>query len=538
MNLSIARLGAIVEKRDEDVPIDEDSTESTEGESSVATQASKLTKRFGKHITSSLTAAVIARLMSLLLLKMLAVTLTKSDYGRYSLWFSLMFLTATLSTSPFSATLWRFLQSDQFEKASRKARLLSTATVGSLLISMTVPALLYAIHGATGHVIAEDPFYLLSLTAVSFLTVSYIFKEIVLVVSGTEQNSKEILVFGIMLSSGSFLAAAAFTLLLVDFRATLIGSFLGMIIPALIIYRHKLRVYGYARPNLDILKKCFSYGGPLIIVATVSSALSFIVSFFVGMYTGLTQVATLGVSLTVGSIVGFIVGPPLTAYNAFLVNSYESDCFDSSDRISARIIEMFISFSTVALVLIFSAAPIVVTLIASEAYLDAVPLLPFIVFSTLVLSFSQFWKLRLDLVQKTHIVGIAYFLSLVVLIISCVIAVPVFGVTGAALALVLQSLTVLLLVVPAGQRYLRISIPRSFFGKWFVAVACLIAAERFLSPFGILMPIRGFLAGCVFVGVMLVTRAHRLDDIKQMVCLLLPSTLETGHDSTHTDIRS
>lgn len=95
---------------DEGNPVDPD-----EKRGSSKTQKNQLDRRCGSHVFSASAASVITKILSLLLLKILALVLTKSDYGLYGFWFSLMFVLATFSTSSFSATLWRFLQSSRYD---------------------------------------------------------------------------------------------------------------------------------------------------------------------------------------------------------------------------------------------------------------------------------------------------------------------------------------------------------------------------------------------------------------------------------------
>ena len=259
-----------------------------------------------------------------------------------------------------------------------------------------------------------------------------------------------------------------------------------------------------------------------MIVTTVTVSTTFVVNYFVGSNVGFAEVGTLAIALTIAGIVGFVVGPPLTAYNVFLINSYESGVLERSNRVTTRIMEMYLSFATVVFVLALSAAPIIVTLIATEEYLDAIPLLPFTIGAILIIPFSRIWQYRLLLKEKTHLVGGAYFLSLVVLVVSCIIFVPLYGVEGAGFALFMHALTVFVIIVPSGQKSMGFKLPRSFFGKWILSLITLVIIRDGLSLLGIIPLISGVFSVSVYLTIMLITRAHRIEDIKRIVSLLLP----------------
>jgi O-antigen/teichoic acid export membrane protein len=310
-------------------------------------------------------------------------------------------------------------------------------------------------------------------------------KELAVVIAGTEQNSKEILLFNVSYSVCSFFAAIAFAVIFGGFRAAMLGLFVGLTLPAALSFYRKLRKHGFSHPNRSLLRKSLSYGGPLMVVTTVNTALSFFASYFVSAYVGLDDVAVLGVALTVSSIVGFIVMAPLPAYNAYLVNSYESGQFKRSNVVTTRVIEIFISSVTVIFVLVLSAGPLIISIVATEAYLDAVSLIPYTTLSVILFALSSFWRYRLLLKEKTQLVGLVYLISLGMLVISANYLVQNQGTGGVGIALIIQAAFVLITIVILAQRNLSISISRVFFGKWFLGAFVLIMTFGILSSLSV-----------------------------------------------------
>jgi O-antigen/teichoic acid export membrane protein len=480
----------------------------------------RLTEKLGGHITSSLIAIAISRLLSFLLLKILAIVLAKPEFGLYNLWFSFTMLLQALAVSSSTATIWRYLQAESFSPDER-SRLLSTAAYASIALCAVGPLFLGIAYLTFGYAIADDAFYVGSLVVSSVLAVSYAVQELVRSVSGTEQNSREILLFNTTFSIGTFLGGIALTLAFNDFRMTMLGMFLGLIIPSGVALFYKAREYGWCRPSWLTFKFSMSFGSSLTVVTVVASAVAFVISFFVGIFQGLEGIGVLGVALTAGSALKFVFNAPLSAYNAFIVKSYETDQLEEGDKVTIKIVEFFVTVSTVAFILIFSAAPLVVLLISTEAYLDATLLLPFAIASTILLALSAIWRFRLFLIEKSHLVTVAHSMSLVVLVFSCLLAVPSLGLLGAGIALLLQSVTVLALIVSFAQENLGIPIPRAFLAKWLLALACLIIVYWFLSYVGVGNLSSGAVASVVFLMLMIITRAHRLKDIKRLILLLL-----------------
>ena len=483
----------------------------------------KLTEKMGTHVTSSLFAIAISRLLTLVLVKILAVLLTKSDFGIYNLWISFVMLLKAIAVSASVATLWRYLQARSYTE-EEKSSLLSSNFIASLILCVTGPLLLFMVYILSGYVIAEDTAYFLSLVISTILALSYVLQELVRTISGTEQNSREILVFNAAFSTGSFLGAVGFTIVFGNFRATMLGLFIGLAIPTIIASYYKLRQYGWTRPSRPLLNKSFSYGGPLRVVRSIYFGLPFLASYFVAIYLGYEDVGVLAVTFAIATGIGFVFTAPIDAYNAYLVKTYEADQMEVGDKITSKIIEFFISVSTVTIILVWAFASIAIRMISTEAYLDGVSLLPLTVTAIILLSFSAFWRFRLFLIERPNLVAIAYCISLFVLVISSVTLIPSIGLVGAGIAMILQGLSVTAIVIAFAQRNIAVKFSKSFFGKWILALIVSFLISSVLFSLGFSELITGIIVSGVFLTTMMVTRAHRINDIKRMIRLLVPTS--------------
>lgn len=154
--------------------------------------------KFGKHVSAAFISSILVRGMTLVLVKILTMTVLKGEYALYAFWLSFVILTSTFSTSAFSASLWRFMQrkvvSDDKTGASR---LLAASFGGAFIFLFSIYALLAMSFQFFEFQLIDDPIYLTTLVAVGILGFFYVLRELLLVVSGTEQNSRELLVFSI-----------------------------------------------------------------------------------------------------------------------------------------------------------------------------------------------------------------------------------------------------------------------------------------------------------------------------------------------------
>jgi O-antigen/teichoic acid export membrane protein len=441
-----------------------------------------LLNRFGKHTMAALVGAVSVRAFTLVLVKILTILLPQSEYGLYALWISFVILASTFSTSAFSATIWRFLPQRNQESKESASRLIVSALTGSVSLVIGL-MLVFSVMGLFGFRIVADPLYLTSLFIIGFLATIYAVREIVLVVSGSEQNYKEILAFNLLYGSSSTLVAALFAWLFVDLQLVLAGLCLGYAVPILISLLIKLRQYSIQPPQKSDFKKFFEFGGPSIIVGTVKSYIPFFASFSVGLIVGLTDVAILSIAILIAGLFSFVANPPLTAYHAYIVNMYERGNYEKGKETATFFIEIFLIISGPIAFLMILLSPQLIWLFSTQAYANATQLVPFTVIFSVIVAFSYFWKIQLDLVEKPQLTGAVYIVSAILYGFFALWLTQIIGTVGVGIAMIIQSSCVAILLFTLGNRYLPMNPRRRFWVGWFVStvILCIAYTILFLS---------------------------------------------------------
>ena len=481
---------------------------------------SELQRGFGKHAISALIGSVGAKAIGLILVKILTILLSKSEFGVYSLWLSLSVLVATFSYGAFSAALWRFLPRQRFTNKSGASRLIIGAVTGSLTSIITIYSALIISFMFTGFVVYPDHDYLFLVFSVFLLSVAFTGVEITLVISGTEQNSRDIILFNLAYYGISTTLAIVGAVTGQEHGFVLLFLAIGYLVPVGITFAYKINRYGIYRPTIQDITNMLRFGLPSVAISTVITLQPFIEGYFVAIFIGTEQIGSMTIALSIATLFSFLISPPLTAYQSYLINSYETNNFTSRENVTSLIVRIFLIMSAIFGWGIVIFAPILINLLSTAQYLDAVELIPYATAASIMTALSFIPKVRIDIVEKTHITGISYVLSLVMLIGTSIALVPTWGLTGVGIALVLQALTVLSLIWFFGSKSIPIVIPKSFFAKWLLALAYLIVSIQFAHIFGSLTTMVLVSIG-VYVAIILITRAMTIQEIRKILGFLL-----------------
>ncbi|MHA2213310.1 MAG: lipopolysaccharide biosynthesis protein [Candidatus Thorarchaeota archaeon] len=481
-----------------------------------------LRTRLGRHATAGLSAAIIVRGMGIVLVKILSTFLTKTEYGTYSLWLALVFLLSTISTSPFSATLWRYLQKKRLDEPKDASRLLALSIFGAFFTIIAIYLGLYLAFFLFNFRIVEDAIYLSTLLISGILTVFYILKELILVVSGTEQNSREIFAFNITFGVGANAVAAIMAILFDNLFLVLVGLCIGYSIPVFVSLVLKMKQYGIAKFGRSEFRLTTEYGGPILVANSSSNSIAFLTSFLVSIWIGLSGVGTLSIAQAIAALLTFIIGPVVMAYNAYMIMTFETADFEKGNKLTTKLVELYISFVTpvVWIVVVFSS--FLIELISTGDYLDSGILLPYTALAAAILAFSQFWRVRINLVQKTYLAAIVYGLSTVVLIVSSALFLEIYGLVGIGFGILTHSIVVLIGMYVTGNRDLPISLRSYYFASWSIALVGLFVTDMLLKGIGLSSMIAGALASGVYMVILVATRGVKLKEVWTILQVILP----------------
>jgi O-antigen/teichoic acid export membrane protein len=368
--------------------------------------------------------------------------------------------------------------------------------------------------------IVEDSLYLTTLAIVGFLAILYGLKELILVVSGSEQNSREILIFNLAYASSSTMIACLVGLLFADYHIVLVGLGIGYAIPILGSLVIKIRQYGFVPPEQSALRKSIIFGGPSIFVGTVKALVPFFTSLIVGMWIDLQAVATLSIALLLATIFSFVVNPPQTAYQAYIVNAFETGNYNKGNEMARLVIELFMFLSIPVAFLLVTFSPLLILLLSTVQYIDATVLIPFTVAYAVLIAFSYFWKIQLDLVEKPHLTGIAYAISAFILAGTSVLLVPVIGLIGVGIAMVVQAGFIVIALYTLGNNALPIPQRWRSWLTWFLASIILIALFEVLISWGIPTILSALVSLAAYLAVSFVGGLINIQRAKSILYLL------------------
>jgi O-antigen/teichoic acid export membrane protein len=395
-----------------------------------------------------------------------------------------------------------------------------TATYGSISILLATLISLFILDMA-GLRIVTDPFYNTTLVIIGILAILYVLRELILVVSGSEQNSREILTFNLTYGLSSTVIACLLGWVFKDYHIVLIGLCIGYAVPILLSLAIKVRQYGYTSPRISDLRKSIIFGGPSIFVESVKSFVPFITSLIIAAWIGLQEVAALSIAILIAGVLSFLVNPPLTAYQAYIVNAYESGTYEKGNETATILTELFLFLATPVVFVMIVFSPFFVLLFSTEQYIVATILVPFTVVNVVLISFSYFWKIQLDLVEKPQLVGITYILSAIILALASVLLVPQIGLVGVGVAMVVQAGFVLILLYILGNAKLPIRQKRQFWLAWILASIVLVTIFESAHLWGIPDLLSAPVSLVAYFTIAHVAGIFNLQRVKSIVSLLL-----------------
>ncbi len=431
---------------------------------------------FGRHVLARIGAMLIVAAAGIVLVKILTVTLNQEDFGLYSLWKSLAIFIYSSSSSVFIQSILRYMQRRTAKSRLGASRLLSASLIGSFSVLSCIVTLLLLAYVITGFKIINDSMYLISLALISLFMILQIIERIVLSISDSEQNSREVFVYSLSYGLVSSVTAALFAMIIGDFRWVFAGFIVGHFIPALGSLRVKIKDYHLSTPTRTDFKQIMAYGGPVFVEETAANSVVFIASYIVSLWMGFTYVALLSIALVISGILLSLVGPPLNAYMAYLVKAYETESYDETNHLNRRLLELSLVIIPLMIILVTLVSPFIVQIVSTTDYIDAALLIPFTILASVLLLLSNIWKYTLRLTERTHIIASISLFSVCILVVLCMILIPYMGLIGIGFALVGRAFIEITFLNRAVDSSMRVTISRDFQRAWVVSILVLIGS--------------------------------------------------------------
>ncbi len=206
----------------------------------------------------------------------------------------------------------------------------------------------------------------------------------------------------------------------------------------------KITALSYSR-MVEILR----YGLPLVIGGLSMWSINSVDRFFLVTYSTLDQVGLYSVGLRLASAVGFITWAFRLANAPFQFEMSSSEDAPTIYSLTLTYFVLIVSFLCVPLALF---AKPVLRLLTTATYQEAYVVVGLAAYSAAAYGMYQIIGVGLLVMKKTFLSGVAIGIGAIANVIFLYFLVPPFGMVGAALAVLLTHLTVLILLFVLAQR--------------------------------------------------------------------------------------
>ena len=412
----------------------------------------ELTKVFGETIVYGFT-GVASTLASVFLVPIYTRLLTPFDYGVSALLgtlFSIIAVVANMGMS--SAIFWAYFKAKEDERRS---------VVGTAFIFQTIFPFLIAITA-----------FLLSGFISSFLFGSESYANLVMIASATLFFNVSVAVSLAMLRArgeptryvsvnliGLFVTIVISLVLVVGFRAGLVGMFVGNLIGAFAMYLSGLVV---VIPRLTLsfskfwIKEMLSFGAPMMPAGLAMWALNSSDRYFLNAFTSTADVGIYNIGYKVGSLAVLLVSALQLAYPRFIFSIYNEKP-NPQDYFKKITTYFYLLNFTFALgISIFSKEA--VQILTGPAFHSSYVVVPLIAFSYVGLGLYYNFATGVFVVGKTFYTTIAVLLAGGLNLILNYFLISRFGMIGAAASTLLSFVSLAFLELYFSQRVYPIKI--------------------------------------------------------------------------------
>jgi O-antigen/teichoic acid export membrane protein len=276
------------------------------------------------------------------------------------------------------------------------------------------------------------------------------------------------------------------------FWTNLISALLFSLIGLFINRSYFGKAFSWAR-----LKQLLQYGLPLVISGLSMWVINYADRYFLLHYSTLGQVGLYGVGVRLASIIAFVTQAFRTANAPF---QFETASDRDAPKIYSLTLSYYILLASLFSVFISLFARPALMILSTTAYLDAYKVVAFAAFSAVAYGLYQIVGVGLLVTKHTGFTGIAIGLGAVVNVIYLFLLVPLLGIVGAAIAVLLTHITVVvILYIRAQQIYpIPFELPRVF--RILLTSGAIITLDFMLNFHGFWMDVFvGFVLFLVFI---------------------------------------
>jgi O-antigen/teichoic acid export membrane protein len=184
--------------------------------------------------------------------------------------------------------------------------------------------------------------------------------------------------------------------------------------------------------DLAIVKKALKFGVFLVPAGLAVWALNQSDRYLLRQFGDLTMVAIYGVGFKFASVMNvFLVTPFLTAWTPFM---FRVSTQENAKQLYARVLTYFVLVSVGILVILSATIGDITRFVAGVSYTDAAPAVPFVAMGFVLYGVANIIVVGIYLRERTYHVSMAMICGAAAKIILSVLAIPVMGVLGVAIA--------------------------------------------------------------------------------------------------------
>lgn len=323
-----------------------------------------------------------------------------------------------------------------------------------------------------------------------------------------------------ILSSGRLLLTAVISIVLVvGWRLGAWGTLNAQLIATSVIALAALLIFRrYLKPVFKRadMREALHFGLPLLPGLMSGWLLSYIDRLFLSHYQNLDSVGLYTVGFTVGTIMSFVVSSIMPAWSPYFYKSLEEQTPIGRQRVIQSVTLLVVLFTVSAFALSIFARE-VVTIMAAPAYHTAHIIVPWIALYYALGGLNQIVVLRLLFVGRTPWLSIIQFVAMGVTIAGNFVLVPLFDITGAAMALTASAAVALTASLLLARRYLPMHYEYGAIAKTIGWAGALFVVSSLLPPLALVWSIALKLVLCaILLGGLFVLRVFSPDELSML----------------------
>ncbi len=376
------------------------------------------------------------RSVSFILLPLYSNLINTSDFGNYSVLISVYAIVAVLYQFGMQSALSKFYIEEENE--ARRKSIFSTILNFVIILGLIITTLAFLFSKTISLLILNSPkFYQLVeiiFVALLFETIGYFFLHLL----KTKQNSKRVVFASSMAAIFNFILNIVFVYWL---RFSVEGIFLAQVFSALFLITVLLPDIKNDYINIIdkiFLKKLIKFSYPFVIGGILTAAVDFSDRFILNHFLGISEVGIYGFSYRIAMIMNLFVISFRTAWIPYGLNLfYKNEDFNtaSGKTVSKLLAISFLIFLAVSLFAndLFKIKISDINLFNS-AYQSGVVIVPFVLLGYLFNGLVSFYSIYPYTSNKTFHFLISDALAFVVNIFLNLILIPIWGISGAAVA--------------------------------------------------------------------------------------------------------